>query len=200
MDPLWCFSNSDMAALSLRGVVAEIWCSTPSDYHGGIRETTFMHDCHVTASEHRVVSSIKTTHEQAEEPEMIETAHFILYVADQERAAAFYRAALALKPRLHVSGMTEFELPGGAVLGLMPERGIKKLLGPVIADPAWASGAPRAELYLLVRDAAKAHRRAIAAGAVELSPLSPRDWGHSAAYSLDPDGHVLAFACRSEPA
>ncbi|OQA09776.1 MAG: Glyoxalase-like domain protein [bacterium ADurb.Bin374] len=128
---------------------------------------------------------------------MIQAAHFILYVADQERASAFYRAALGLEPRLDVSGMTEFELPGGAVLGLMPEHGIKKLLGPALADPSWASGAPRAELYLLVDDPAKAHQRAIGAGAVELSPLAPRDWGHTAAYSLDPDGHVLAFACQA---
>ncbi len=125
---------------------------------------------------------------------MIRTAHFILYVADQKRAAAFYRAALGLEPQLDVPGMTEFGLPGGAVLGLMPERGIMKLLGPALADPSWASGAPRAELYLLVDDPAGAHQRAIGAGAVELSPPAPRDWGHTAAYSLDPDGHVLAFA------
>lgn len=36
----------------------------------------------------------------------------------------------------------------------------------------------------------------IAAGATELSPLSMRDWGDLAAYSLDPDGHVVAFAQR----
>lgn len=123
-----------------------------------------------------------------------ETAHFILYVADQERSARFYRAALARAPRLDVPGMTEFDLPGGAVLGLMPERGIARLLGPALPDPATARGIPRTELYLLVADAATPHARALAAGARELSPLSPRDWGHTAAYSLDPDGHVLAFA------
>ena len=42
---------------------------------------------------------------QREEQDMIRTAHFILYVADQKRAAAFYRAALGLKPRLDVPGM-----------------------------------------------------------------------------------------------
>lgn len=124
------------------------------------------------------------------------TAHFILYVADQARAAAFYRAALAREPRLDVPGMTEFDLGGGAVLGLMPEAGIRRLLGPLLPDPAQAHGAPRAELYLLVEDAGAAHARALAAGAKELSPLLPRDWGHRAAYSLDPEGHVLAFAER----
>lgn len=126
-----------------------------------------------------------------------ETAHFILYVADQERSARFYRAALARAPRLDVPGMTEFDLPGGAVLGLMPERGIVRLLGPALADPASASGVARSELYLLVSDAAACHARALSAGARELSPMRPRDWGHTVAYSLDPDGHVLAFASAS---
>jgi len=122
------------------------------------------------------------------------TAHFILYVADQGRSTAFYRAVLAREPRLDVPGMTEFELGPGAVLGLMPEAGIRRLLGAALPDPAQASGIPRAELYLVVADAAAAHRRALAAGARELSPIQARDWGHRVGYSLDPDGHVLAFA------
>lgn len=125
---------------------------------------------------------------------MLRTAHLILYVADQARSAAFYRRALAAEPRLDVPGMTEFALPGGAVLGLMPAAGIRRLLGERLPDPALADGVPRAELYLLVDDPAAAHARALAAGARELSALAPRDWGHAAAYSLDPDGHVLAFA------
>jgi len=120
-------------------------------------------------------------------------AHFILYVSNQPSSARFYEAALGVAPRLDVPGMTEIEL-GGCVLGLMPEAGIRRLLGEAIADPATARGVPRAELYLLVDDPAACHTRALAAGARELSPLSPRDWGHAAAYSLDPDGHVLAFA------
>ena len=122
------------------------------------------------------------------------TAHFILYVADQKRSARFYEAALALKPRLDVPGMTEFDLGGGAVLGLMPAAGIKRLLGGALPDPEKAAGTPRAELYLLVDDPGASHRRALDGGARELSALAPRDWGHDAAYSLDPDGHVLAFA------
>lgn len=117
---------------------------------------------------------------------------FILYVSDQSRSRDFYSAALGLTPCLDVPGMTEFDL-GGCTLGLMPEKGIKKLL-PDMPDPQKAAGVPRAELYLIVPDPEDYHARALAAGAKELSRLAPRDWGHAAAYSLDPDGHVVAFA------
>jgi catechol 2,3-dioxygenase-like lactoylglutathione lyase family enzyme len=120
-----------------------------------------------------------------------------LYVAEQERSKAFYSAVLALEPSLHVPGMTEFVLPSGAVLGLVPEGAIKSLLGTALPDPALARGIPRAELYLLVEQPAAYHARALRSGARELSALIPRGWGHTAAYCLDPDGHVLAFACRS---
>jgi RimJ/RimL family protein N-acetyltransferase/predicted enzyme related to lactoylglutathione lyase len=119
--------------------------------------------------------------------------HFILYVRDQERARAFYESALGVAPRLHAPGMTEFALPGGAVLGLMPEAGIRRLL-PDLPDPALARGAPRAETYLIVMEPRASLARAVAAGAAELSPVLPRDWGDDAGYCLDPDGHVLAFA------
>ncbi len=125
---------------------------------------------------------------------MTPASHFILYVADQARSATFYTAVLAIEPRLHVPGMTEFNLPGGGVLGLMPEQGIRSLLGAALPDPAAANGIPRAELYLVLTEPGDYHARSLAAGARELSPLLPRDWGHVAAYSLDPDGHVLAFA------
>lgn len=121
-------------------------------------------------------------------------AHFILYVADQAQSTRFYEIALDAPPRLNVPGMTEFDLPGGAVLGLMPVDGIKRLLGAGLPEPAGSSGFPRAELYLLVDDPAAGHARALAAGGREVSAVAPRDWGHRAGYVLDRDGHVLAFA------
>ena len=124
---------------------------------------------------------------------MLLESHVILFVRDQAASVRFYRAVLAAPPVLDVPGMTEFALGTGSVLGLMPEAGIRRLL-PGLPDPAAATGVPRAELYLVVDDPAAGHARALAAGARELSPLLPRDWGHRAAYSLDPDGHVLAFA------
>ena len=123
-------------------------------------------------------------------------ANTILYVRDQQVATQFYSAVLVLEPKLNVPGMTEFQLSDDHVLGLMPEAGIKKLLGDSILDPALNRDVPRAELYLTVSDPAIYHKRAIKHGAKELSPLEKRNWGDLAAYSLDLDGHVLAFAGR----
>ena len=122
--------------------------------------------------------------------------HFILYVEDQKASTAFYGRVLDVEPQLNVPGMTEFALGTEAVLGLMPAAGAARLLGDDVVS-ASTSDQARAEVYLLVEDPAAFHERAINAGARELSPFQQRDWGHIAAYCLDPDGHVLAFAAES---
>ena len=124
---------------------------------------------------------------------MITGAHFILYVADQARSTAFYTLALGSVPTLDVPGMTQFALPGGATLGLMPAAGIKRLLER-LPDPHAGAGVPRAELYLLVDDPAAYLARAIGGGAEALDGVRARDWGDDAGYCLDLDGHVLGFA------
>ncbi len=121
---------------------------------------------------------------------------FVLYVRDQAAATRFYASVLEAEPVLDVPGMTQFALPG-CLLGLMPEDGIKRILGSRLPDPVRGTGTPRAEVYLVVDDPAGHHARALAAGATGVSPLLRRDWGDDAAYSLDPDGHVLAFARKS---
>jgi hypothetical protein len=128
----------------------------------------------------------------------VKKAHFILYVDDQYAGAKFYSEVLGLQPSLNVPGMTEFELGCGCVLGLMPEAGIKRLLGSGLPPPGLAGAGARTELYLIVEDAAALHALALGAGASELSPLSARDWGHRVAYSLAPGGCVLAFAERAD--
>ena len=124
----------------------------------------------------------------------VDTANFILYVADQATATAFWRAALDMEPSLNVPGMTEFAMASGVVLGLMPEKGIARLLGAALPDPANGNGVPRCEVYLRVQDPAAALARAVSAGARLLADVAPRDWGDEAGYCLAPDGHVLAFA------
>ena len=128
-----------------------------------------------------------------------QSSHFILYVKDQNNSRDFYSQVLSSSPILDVPGMTEFILPGGAILGLMPENGIKNLLGASIPHPHTANGVPRSELYLRVPCPEDFHRLALNAGARELSPLQVRSWGDIAGYTADPDGHILAFAAANPP-
>lgn len=122
--------------------------------------------------------------------------HFILYIRDQEASTQFYRKVLAKEPTLNVPGMTEFRLSDASVLGLMPETGIKRLLGNLIRDPETTNGIARAELYLRVSEPEKFMERAIASGGQLLSKIENRNWGDRAGYIADLDGHVIAFAAQ----
>jgi len=117
---------------------------------------------------------------------------FLLYVADQTRSARYYREVLDLEPIVDVTGITEFRLRDGCVVAVMPLASARKLLGEAVFGST--SKVPKAEVYLVVDEPERYHRRALERGGIELSPMQKRNWGHRAAYSMDPDGHVLAFA------
>lgn len=55
--------------------------------------------------------------------------HITLYVKDQARNTAFYAQTLFCAPALDGPGMTGFNLADNVVPGLMPEAGIRRLLG-----------------------------------------------------------------------
>lgn len=123
--------------------------------------------------------------------------NFILYVCDQEASTRFYQSVLNQEPQLYVPGMTEFRLSSGCLLGLMAEKGIKRLFGAAIEDPEKTNGIARVEVYLTVKSPEIFLERAMAAGGRPLSPLEPRNWGDTAAYIAHLDGHVVAFAART---
>ena len=124
----------------------------------------------------------------------ISKTHIILYVADQERSTMFYSSVLKIKPRLNVPGMTEFEIGKDTIFGIMPYSSAANLLNRNISGKISERATPKAELYLIVDNPDIFHIRAIKFGAEEISPLLNRDWGHKAAYSMDFDGNILAFA------
>lgn len=124
--------------------------------------------------------------------------HTILYVADQKKSTDFYSFVLGMTPTLDVPGMTEFKLSDKHILGLMPENGIKRLLGDKLPDPSQANGVLRAEVYFRVEDPELFFQRAMERGTKELSSIQPRDWGDRSGYVLDLDGHVLVFAASLE--
>lgn len=122
-------------------------------------------------------------------------SHFVLYVKDQELSTDFFSELLDIQPQLNVPGMTEFRLGHETVLGLMPESGIAKIIHPIMPHPEEANGIPRCELYLYVEEPEQIFERSKELKIV--SPLMKRNWGDTAFYLSDPDGHIIAFAKRS---
>ena len=122
---------------------------------------------------------------------------FILYVSDQKKSSDFYEKVLGIKPSLDVPGMTEFLLEENCKLGIMPEKGIAKILSDKVPHPTNGNGIPRCELYLYVDDTEEYINRAIDSGAIEISPIQKRNWGDTAGYVADFDGHIIAFALKN---
>lgn len=122
---------------------------------------------------------------------------FILYVSNQEKSRNFYQILLQQKPSLDVSGMTEFTLNDFVKIGLMPNEGIAKIITPKLPHPTSGIGIPRCELYLQVDNIESIFEEAKQAGAIEISPITLRDWGDYVGYLTDFDGHIIALASKS---
>lgn len=118
----------------------------------------------------------------------------ILYVNDQETSCRFYQHIFRQQPNLHVPGMTEFNLSDSCKIGLMPNKGIAKILAGQTPHPDDGNGIPRCELYLYVVDVELEFSNALNSGATLISPVMDRDWGDKVCYFADPDGHIIAFA------
>jgi predicted enzyme related to lactoylglutathione lyase len=120
----------------------------------------------------------------------------IFAVDDVARAARFYEAAVGAKPRLDVGVYAELDLPDGPGVGVYQREGFAKNTGRP-STPCGAGSTTGTELYFRVDDVDAALARALAAGAVMLSPTTARPWGETVAYVADPDRNVLAFAMPS---
>ena len=126
---------------------------------------------------------------------LIET---IFYVNDQEASCKFYQNIFRMPADLNVQGMTEFHLSVNCKIGLMPNKGIAKILVDKIPHPDSGNGIPRCELYLFVENIQLEFDNAIKSGAKLISPIIERDWGDKVCYFSDPDGHIIAFAEKME--
>lgn len=128
---------------------------------------------------------------------MITQLEFILYVSNQEKSREFYQILLQQKPSLDVPSMTEFTINEFVKIGLMPNDGIAKILTPKLPHPTSGNGIPRCELYLHVENIETVFEETKKAGAIEISPITLRDWGDYVGYLADFDGHVIALASKS---
>jgi len=124
----------------------------------------------------------------------IKLTETILYVSNQEESSKFYQKIFRKKPDLNVPGMTEFIISDNCKIGLMPNKGIAKILNDKTPHPDSANGIPRCELYFYVENLQLEFDNAINGNAKLISPIAHRDWGDKVCYFSDPDGHIIAFA------
>ena len=118
---------------------------------------------------------------------------FILFVSNQEKSKQFYELLLNKQPILDVEGMTEFRLNKNTKLGLMPKKGIAKLLvdRENVLD---VNEVPKCEIYIKVDDVLAWYNKSIELGAKKENSPKERDWGDFVGYVSDFDGNILAFA------
>lgn len=123
---------------------------------------------------------------------------FILYVKEQNKSKEFYEKLLEIDASLNVPGMTEFKLTKNTKLGIMPEKGISKIISDKLPHPKNGNGIPRCELYLKVNNPIEYIERGLKLGGTEISKFQNRDWGDKVGYISDLDGHIIAFAEKKE--
>lgn len=126
--------------------------------------------------------------------EHIKLIETILFVQDQQASTDFYIQLFRQNPELNVPGMTEFKLGENSKLGIMPNKGIAKILSYKTPHPDEGNGIPRCELYFYVEDIQLEFDNAKKIGAKLISKIEPRDWGDNVCYFADIDGHIIAFA------
>ncbi|MGB6094655.1 MAG: VOC family protein [Moheibacter sp.] len=124
----------------------------------------------------------------------IKATEFILYVNDQQKSTDFYKKLLRKNPDLNVPGMTEFKLSENCKLGLMPNKGIAKILLDKTPHPDEGNGIPICELYFNVDNIVLEFENAMKIGAKLISSIQDRDWGEKVCYFADLDGHIITFA------
>jgi predicted enzyme related to lactoylglutathione lyase len=124
----------------------------------------------------------------------VKKTYFIIYVENLEKTKLFYELLFEKEPIVDEPGMCEFELPDGSTLGIMPNKSLEKLFGAKFRIEKNRRALPNVELYFLTEDALPFHKRAIKLGTTEIRKFSKMDWGDKVAYSINHDGHILAFA------
>lgn len=128
----------------------------------------------------------------------IKHTEIILYVKDQQKSTDFYQKVLRKQADLNVPGMTEFIINDFSKLGLMPNVGIAKIITPSLPHPDLGNGIPRCELYFIVENLQEEYQNIKNLGAKIISETEERNWGDTAFYFSDLDGHVIAFAEKTK--
>lgn len=118
--------------------------------------------------------------------------YVIVYVPDVTASLEFFEHAFGLKRRFRDDSGTYGELEtGDTTLSFAAHSlGDANFIGGHVH--AHTSAQPLGmEIALVTSDVADAHRRAIAAGALELSAPNVKPWGQTVSYVRSPDGCLI---------
>lgn len=122
----------------------------------------------------------------------MQLGYTIVYVPDVAASLRFFAAAFGLEQKyLHASG-TYGELATGATTLAFASHQMGEASFPGGYVRASDSKLPLGmEIGLVTADVAAAHQRALAQGAVQVSPPETKPWGQVVSYVRAPDGTLV---------
>lgn len=122
----------------------------------------------------------------------------ILYVKDVPRSVAFYEDAFGLTRRfVHEAGMYA-EMDTGSTTLSFAANGLAKSNLPGGFQENSLSALPAGfEIAFISEDVPAAYERALAAGAIAVSPPKSKPWGQIVAFVRDKDGIVVEICSPS---
>ena len=125
----------------------------------------------------------------------------LLYVADVRRSVEFYERAFALiRKFIDEAGAFGTLDTGATQLGFVSVEQARAHLPAGFRTNRLQELPAGFEVALTTSDVAAAYRRAVAAGAVEVTPPTQTPWGQTIAYVRDPDGILVELASPMDDA
>lgn len=118
----------------------------------------------------------------------------IIYVPDVTQAVAFFQSAFGLPLRFATPEGDYAEMETGATTLSFASEVLAASHGFDFAPNRAGHPPAGIEICLVTDDVPAAHARAVAAGAIELSPAKAKPWGQVVSYLRDPNGVLVELA------
>jgi uncharacterized glyoxalase superfamily protein PhnB len=119
-----------------------------------------------------------------------------LCLADTAKAVEFYKRAFGAEERERMLG------PGGSIMHVELQIGSSIVMAademPGMSKSVQTLGGSPVSFYLYFKDADAAQKRALAAGAKEIMPVTDMFWGDRSGQVEDPFGFRWSIATRTE--
>lgn len=130
----------------------------------------------------------------------IKLGYTILYVQDVPRSVAFYEDAFGLERKfVHEAGMYAEMETGSTTLSFAANGLAKSNLAFGFRENRATEQPGGFEIALVTDDVCAAYERALAAGAVAVSPPVSKRWGQICAFVRDKDGIVVELCAPATP-